>query len=151
VGRNPPTFVGRSRLRTAKAEAYPPCLLRRSSRFGCEGRAPRLRRVPTSHSSTVFTRGFLRRRVKRSCNVPTFWNSERAPREWIFLDEFRHRLGQLLGPPKLIRSRARRAGAGCRATRIRRPVARGFPRRLRKRRRPGQLLESETDRGGKES
>ena len=52
VGRNPPTFVGRSRLRTAKAEAHPPCLLRRSSRFGCEGRAPRLRRVPTSHSST---------------------------------------------------------------------------------------------------
>ena len=49
VGRNPPTFVGRSRLRTAKAEAHPPCLLRRSSRFGCEGRAPRLRRVPTPH------------------------------------------------------------------------------------------------------
>ena len=24
---------------------HPPCLLRRSSRFGCEGRAPRLRRV----------------------------------------------------------------------------------------------------------
>ena len=38
VGRNPPTFVGRSRLRTAKAEAHPP--------------SPRLRRVPTSHSST---------------------------------------------------------------------------------------------------
>jgi len=41
------------RLRRAEpSEAYPPCLLRRSSRFGCEGRAPRLRRVPTSHSST---------------------------------------------------------------------------------------------------
>ena len=37
LGRNPPTFVGRSRLRTAKAEAHPP--------------SPRLRRVPTSHSS----------------------------------------------------------------------------------------------------
>src|SRR3990172_10601248 len=40
--------------RAEPSEAYPPCLLRRSSRFGCEGRAPRLRRVPTSHSSTGF-------------------------------------------------------------------------------------------------
>ena len=38
VERNPPTFVGRSRLRTAKAEAYPP--------------SPRLRRIPSWHSST---------------------------------------------------------------------------------------------------
>ncbi|MEE9233705.1 MAG: hypothetical protein V3U07_09615 [Nitrospirales bacterium] len=30
-----------------RAEGYPPCLLRRSSRFGCEGRAPRLRRIPS--------------------------------------------------------------------------------------------------------
>src|SRR3990170_7936452 len=54
-GRNPPTFVGRSRLRTAKAEAHPP--------------SPRLRGVyPLRVHPRVYTRGFLRRRVNKSVN-----------------------------------------------------------------------------------
>jgi hypothetical protein len=37
--------------RAEPSEAYPPCLLRRSSPFGCEGRARRLRRV--SHLAVI--------------------------------------------------------------------------------------------------
>ena len=66
VGRNPPTFVGRSRLRTAKAEAHPP--------------SPRLRRVPTSHSSTGLHPWLSAKEGKSSSLIP----SAPKPRSGLF-------------------------------------------------------------------